>query len=373
VLLTCNSFRKIVLSHRDYILNYKCLGRKVFAIYPDEFLYDEVEKALARILQKEIELLQRVEELKEDLSIRNDFGLVDVFNLIDEGKTGAITFDALYKFMKNNINSTQDDVIAIFCRFDKDKDQKLNYTEFNAIIQPVNSNYNVNLVSDSVYKSPTRTRTANLEQIGFTESLYLSPQAAKKYTNEDYHDYLRGTAHTNAESVQRSTFTSTFKDTEVQRNLFDSPSPTRSTKGGLDYSSPTKYISNIHTPSVYLRDSVSPVREKESPVSTKSATKETTASSGFTKLKNNEKRDLARFLKDELDADKAVEKIKKELVLQRNFNAQAVFKLFDTTNKGYITRGQLEAGLQTFNIFPNKNELYLLMRRLDKNEDGLIR
>ena len=348
-------------------MSYQCLGRKVQAIYPDEYLYEDVEKSLARLLQKEIELLQRVEELKEDLSIRHDFGLVDIFNVIDVERKGAITFDSLYKFMKNNIDSSKDDVEAIFSRFDKDKDQKLNYSEFAAIVQPINFNYSVNLVSDS-YKSPSRTRTSNFDRLGVTESVYFSSPLAKKYTNEDYRDYLRQTARTDVESLQRSTVSSN-KDSPAQESLFDSPSPKRLAKD-IDFASPHRYTSNIYTPSVYLRDSVSPVREKES---TFVSSKKETASSGFTSLKYNEKRDLARFLKDELDKDKAVEKIKKELVLQRNFNALAAFRLFDTGHKGYITRGQLEAGLNTLNIFPSKNELYLLMRRLDKNEDGLIR
>jgi len=378
VRLTYTDFQKIVLPKTDNELANKCLRRKVTHLTTEEYLPEDIERALARLLQTEIEVLNKIEELKEDLSIRHDFGILDAFNAIDTEKNGVITAEDLYAFLNKNISGTRRDSEAILIRFDKNKDSCLNYSEFSAIVQPTNPNYPVTLRSTSpLRRSPLRSprATTHYEQADLTQSTYasfVSPSRVKNsITNEDYKDYLRETARTDAvKSLYGST--TSFKDSALKRSYFESPSPQRITRLA-EYESPlkAKSVASEYASSIIKRPS-SPLREKyEAP--TFRATIEKKSVEGFVGLQDNQKRDLARFLKDELDLDKNLQRIKNELALQRNFNSYGIFRIFDKDNKGYITRGQLETGLQGLNIFPSKNELYLLMRRLDKNDDGLIR
>ena len=352
----------------------RCLRRKVTHLTTEEYLPEDVERTLARLLQTEIEVLCKVEELKEDLSIRHDFGILDAFNAIDTERRGTIDAEDLYAFINRTIAGTRRDAEAILIRFDKNKDQCLNYSEFSAIVQPSNPNYPVTLRSTSPLRrsatSPQRS-PRYIDQVDLTQSTYASPTRVKKsLTNDDYRDYLRETARTDEVKSLYGSVVSSYKDSALKRSYFEaSPSPPRFSRVAEYENSPLKYksVASEYASSIIKRNS-SPVRENIE-VPTFRATKP----EGFLALQDNQKRDLARFLKDELDLDKNLQRIKNELALQRNFNSYGIFRIFDKENKGYITRGQLEEGLKDMNILPSKNELYLLMRRLDKNDDGLIR
>ncbi len=351
------------------------MRRKVTHLTTEEYLPEDVERTLARLLQIEIDVLCKVEELKEDLSIRHDFGLLDAFNAIDTERRGTIDAEDLYAFMNRTIAGTRRDAEAILIRFDKNKDQVLNYSEFSAIVSPSNPNYQVTLRSTSPLRrsatSPQRS-PRYIDQVDLTQSTYASPTRVKKsLTNDDYRDYLRETARTDeVRSLYGSVASPSIKDSALKRSYFEaSPSPPRFSRVAEYDSSPLRYKS---VASQYASSIIkSPVRENRENVEVH--TFRATKPEGFLALQDNQKRDLARFLKDELDLDKNLQRIKNELALQRNFNSYGIFRIFDKENKGYTTRGQLEEGLKDMNILPSKNELYLLMRRLDKNDDGLIR
>ena len=71
--------------------------------------------------------------------------------------------------------------------------------------------------------------------------------------------------------------------------------------------------------------------------------------------------------------DREIESNKCDLALRVDFNLFDAFKLFDIYSKGSINSSELEEGLNTLGIYPSSKELYLLLRRFDKDFDGLLR
>jgi len=49
------------------------------------------------------------------------------------------------------------------------------------------------------------------------------------------------------------------------------------------------------------------------------------------------------------------------------------FREFDSTGKGFISRLDLELALNDIGIFPSRDELYLIFKRADTDNDGLVR
>jgi len=65
--------------------------------------------------------------------------------------------------------------------------------------------------------------------------------------------------------------------------------------------------------------------------------------------------------------------LKHDLALKGDFNLLDAFRFFDVRAKGFITRGELEDGLQEFGVYPTSAELYLIMRKYDTDNDSLIK
>lgn len=59
--------------------------------------------------------------------------------------------------------------------------------------------------------------------------------------------------------------------------------------------------------------------------------------------------------------------------MRPDFNLLDGFRILDTDAKGTVSAGEIQIALNLLGIFPNKNELYLLIRKFDKDNDGRLR
>ncbi len=78
-------------------------------------------------------------------------------------------------------------------------------------------------------------------------------------------------------------------------------------------------------------------------------------------------------LKQFINLDKELEICKQDLALRPDFNILDFFRVFDTEGKGAITGAEFEEGLKKFGIYPNREEMFLFMRKYDKDKDGRLR
>jgi hypothetical protein len=105
--------------------------RPTYPIGKNEYLPFEVERLLAKLLQKEIKLAKDSERLKQELASRYDYSLDHLFKEVDDWNYKYIDITNLKRFLiKTGIFPNEALLIAIIRRFDLDADAKLNQKEF---------------------------------------------------------------------------------------------------------------------------------------------------------------------------------------------------------------------------------------------------
>jgi len=82
---------------------------------------------------------------------------------------------------------------------------------------------------------------------------------------------------------------------------------------------------------------------------------------------------LIDVLKQFIQIEKELEVAKQDLSLRPDFNLLDFFRTFDIGGRGSISSGELAEGMKRYSIFANKEELYLLLRRFDKDNDGKLK
>lgn len=336
--LNYSEFLNMVLPKTSPALRQLATQRESYYVSRYETLPYEVEWALTRVIDKEINYNRKIELLKEDLSLRYDFNLLDAFRLIDEDRCGLIDLDAIYLFFKrNHIIASESDILALLRRTDQDGDGKLTYSEFVDAISPSDPYYKSSLKSSSIKEKTTRTATPNRYPSAGRGRLTQSTvfhSAQKKLSNLDYYDYLSSSAKKSSRQSY-SPVRSTYK--KLHESTYESPSK------NLGYTTPSKSRSR------------SPVKEYKSP------------------LKEIEEDQLARALKEQIDLERDLEDIKNQLALRSDFNLLDAFRFFDVDSRGYITKNELKEGFNYFGVFPTSDECYLIFRKFDADNDGLLR
>jgi len=334
--LNYSEFLNMVLPKTSPALRQLATQRESYYVSRYETLPYEVEWALTRVVDKEINYNRKIELLKEDLSLRYDFTLLDAFRLIDEDRCGLIDLDSIYLFFKrNHIIASESDILALLRRADQDGDGKLTYSEFVDCVSPSDPYYKSNLKSSAVKETRTATpnRYASASRGRMTQSTHFH-SAQKKLSNLDYYDYLSSSAK-KSNRASYSPVRSTNK--KLAESTYESPSR------NAGYTTPSKSRSR------------SPVKEYKSP------------------LKEIEEDQLARALKEQINLERDNEDIKNQLALRSDFNLLDAFRFFDIDSRGYITKNELKEGFNYFGVFPTNDETYLIFRKLDTDNDGLLR
>jgi Ca2+-binding EF-hand superfamily protein len=338
--LSYTDFLELVLPRNNSYIREVCTQRDSYYVADDEILPYEVELGLAKIFDKEINLSRKTELLREDLVSRYDFSLRAAYEAIVESGDGRADYDGLYNFLqKNNISVIEKDIIALLRRVDADRDGRLAYSEFSEAVLPADEYYRRVGESATRTKPALRTSTPQRTKVAKTStgSHFYSP--SKKLSNADYQEYL-----SDSKAFTRSTLRSTSPIREAM-------SPKREKVTKTVYQTPTK-----------TRSIASPVRGR-SPARLDAASP----------MKGNEEEHLANALREQVELDKELESAKNKLALQEDFNLFDAFRFFDSAEKGYITRLELKEGLNDFELFPTSNELYLIMKKYNKSEDGLLK
>jgi len=299
-------------------------GRGSYFVGRNELLPIEVEDALSRLLERELQLYKDMEVDKEVLAERYDFNVLDAFRSIDIDRYGYVDYEALRIFFDRNreVAYTQD-IEGVVRRFDRDGDDRISYSEFREGILP-----NIPAHRSSNYTSYSR-------RYRYYDDSYMSPQR-------------RASPSRLNTSPSRSRFARSLGGSPTRRwesparNNVDSPSKTTSSFAGDRYSTPTK--------GMRAERSSSPVRKSP--------------------LRPSDENELVRALKEQVNLDKDLEGVKQDLSLRADFNLLDAFRIFDINGKGYATSFDLEDALKVYDIFPSRDELYLVFRKYDKNNDG---
>lgn len=86
-----------------------------------------------------------------------------------------------------------------------------------------------------------------------------------------------------------------------------------------------------------------------------------------------EEENFISLLRNVIEIENDIEKIKLDLVLRTDFNIEDGFRIFELDSRGYINDLDLKYGLNSLDVFPSAEEINLLMRRYDLRGEGVLR
>ena len=295
----------MLLPCTDNLLRNIALDRPSFRVGRFDSLPYDIERALLDILEKEVDLMRRLDILKRELELRYDYSSLAAYRSIDRYNDGRINTFNLGTFLRSvGHYASETELLAIVRRIDTDGDAQLSYSEFAEFIRSTNP------PSRAALEATERAASAERYRRRLLESRNTSP--------------LRPCTSPRAFSATRHS--SPLRPSSPFRHT----SPARCSPEPLPrYSSPSR------KPVLNLRD------EDE----------------------------LVTGLRDLIHTENEIEREKTSLALKSDFNLTDAFKIFDTNYCGHICVTELREGLAAIGVFPTSEELDLFITRYDTTGD----
>ena len=252
---------------------------------------------------------------KIELANQRDFSIFNAFSTIDVHESGSIDYTNLRSFFKRQGKVVKDDdIVSVLRRIDRDDDGKLTYEEFAAAIRALGPSLG------RTFRPGTRIQEEN------------GTGSKAKGISE------RGSP---ARSQQKS----------ASKSLSKARSPLREQKSIL------KSSKKVQSPSSQRSTSVKSVKSSKGP--------------SIKQKDVNEQ--LIRFFREFINLEKESELTKQDLALRTDFNLFDAYRLFDQKGRGLISVNEIEQGFQSLEIYPNKEDVYLFIKRFDRDGDGKLK
>mmetsp|Transcript_25634 Transcript_25634/g.44858 ORF Transcript_25634/g.44858 Transcript_25634/m.44858 type:complete len:677 (-) Transcript_25634:2399-4429(-) len=236
-------------------------------------------------------------------------------------------------------------------------------------------------MSPSSYSSPSKfsNYTASSPLKKSEKSLRFSPLRSSrdslrspdkgKYTDQYLSPPLRASRREALKSPEKSKLAEQYVSTPLRasRSLL-TPSPLRA-------STPMKAselsLSPSYTPSRQKKVSLTPKKTPKKSPSTAKKSRPSTASR-VRSYKSLESQELIKNFISQISLDKNLDTVRQELSLRADFNIADAYRMFDTTNKGYITGRDMAETLRYLDLHPSTEDLYIWFRRFDHDSDGRL-
>lgn len=90
-------------------------------------------------------------------------------------------------------------------------------------------------------------------------------------------------------------------------------------------------------------------------------------------MKLDDEEELVRAFKEQIRLEQELEDSKSRLALQSDFNLPDAFDILDIGSKGWTTAYEIKDQLATLGLYPLMEDIYLFVKRYDKNNDGRLR
>lgn len=89
-------------------------------------------------------------------------------------------------------------------------------------------------------------------------------------------------------------------------------------------------------------------------------------------MKQDDEEELVRAFKEQIKLETELEDAKVRLALQVDFNLMDAFQMIDKGAKGWVTSPELVEALGDLGAYCHKDDVYLFVRRYDKDSDGRL-
>lgn len=269
---------------------------------------------------REIEYYVETDAAKKELQEQSDFSPYDAFAAIDIYETGSIDFTNLRNFFQSSgAEVPEEDIVSILRRIDRDDNGKLSFDEFVLGIRPHNLTR-----KQSSQKSRSKGQGKNGDS-------------------------------------SRSTIKDTLKKFSSPVKTYLSPKTPRASQP-----------SQSKTTSFSKREEQGYSTLSELPHNaTINKSMQETAKRQTKRIKDiNE--ELILVFREIINLDKEAELAKQDLATRADFNLLDAFQIFDQKGKITITVPEVEIGFRDLGLYPSKEDVYLFIKRFDKDGDGYL-
>jgi len=103
------------------------------------------------------------------------------------------------------------------------------------------------------------------------------------------------------------------------------------------------------------------------------ASKSTTGSAARShNLKFDEEEEMISVFREYIRLESEIDEAKSRLAAQPDFNLMDAYQMMDKFSKGWVTAPEIIESLGELGAFPHKDDVYLFVRRYDRDGDGRI-
>lgn len=386
--------------------------------------HTEIE--LAQLLKAIAHYEKQIEAIKQILAENKSFDSYSAFNTIDVDRVGYIDARDLQLFLEQKgVSASNEEIIYLVHLFSQNKDQFITYSDFLDMILPAT----YPLLDESVTQRQT-SFTRKEEELPYDLAWYLSrifekeissfhtlqalKQGLVKRSDLDVIDAFKLLDNDKMGSLDRSHFHQVFKrnniivseeDVSALLRRIDKDRDGRvSLSDFAEAVSPIQSIPKLsyplHQPKPMSRSlpietitqrkhrayefdptdlslSESQLLERsrdyKTPPRRSSGNKRSPQKPRISPLKRREEETLAKILKEQIGLESNIESLRRELAMKSSFSTLDAFKFFDIDGKGFISCREFEDMVLKIGVYPSTEELCLIMKKYDKDRDGLLR
>ena len=314
-----------------------------------------VEYSLRKLLEKELELSQHIIELLNELKLRCDFNVHDVYHVLKNWN--GITNESIKSFLNRNaINYLNNDVKSIMKRLDVNKDGRIDICELHAFLGFPTCRRCCPCATGcecKCYSCCCCCNSCSISHCIAVDTPYQTNSPVKK--NES----LFICTSNNNTATKYATINNTINNVNASALYQTINTPDRC----IPPSQHEMKLTLRHSP----ERKYSPQRHTYSNVHSHSNNNIHTITTT-----THEQTQFIEYLRVLMDAESSIEKVKTELSLHIDFNVEDAFRIFEVNGRGYITEDDLREGLNVLEMYPTRSDVRFLMKRFDLQKKGVI-
>ncbi|CDW85848.1 ef hand family protein [Stylonychia lemnae] len=387
-----------------------CTQRPTYPVGPNEYLPFDVERLLAKLVQKELKLARDAERIKQELASRYDYSLDRLFKDVDDINYNYVDQQNLKRFLiKCGVFPNEATLISILRRFDLDADAKLNKKEFIEGVKPSaddfskrQTNQKQTLASSRVFSPKSsqknksfRSSSKDEENRGNeirspTQTFRAKSSLKKKRSSNKSHAKL-------GESNGKADYTSFQERREEQHDanqvsqLIRSPSQNNYNTAGKE-NSPLrmKYLqsqnqlltSHFDGNKSGHHNTLSPGASRLNESLHKSRLNESQFTSSRADLRSpqrdNEEGEacliylIRNCFRDLLAIESGLELAKKELALRPDFTLAGAFNFFTGYSQDRLSSDEIFQGFERLGVVCDISDVKLYVERYDADRDNKL-
>lgn len=315
-------------------------------------------------------LEEQNEIVKNVLSERSNKDLFPVFQYIDQEDKGYIDLNDLKRVL-SPFTPSEYDLVELTQSWSRLSHRQISYQDFIYFILPLNCfpkpiNPNSHSIAHDIKYSVQRVFQKELEFIhNFSDivykfkfhvkkSLLLTFDLVSKGQNSFNREELRRFLNDNGVSACESTVFAMFRRLDKDR---DGVVSITDFCDGFSREKPFEKIGSEKFLNVISNE-----------------TRETLASTGKNSHRVSKSADktLKRLMKGFIHHEKELDKYREEICFRADFTIKVVFSLFDKKKRQAVSELEFERGLHNFGIRTSANNIFLIYRHYDTNNDSLL-